>query len=116
MATDALIAELVYRSELTPAAAADVLARIGSNVVTVTADYTAKYGETVLASKAAGATVNLPTPKVNARVTVVNTGASGTITVNTPGSETINGAATASLASQYAKVTVVSDGTNWYQV
>jgi hypothetical protein len=114
--SDALISELVYRSELSQAAAADLVARIGGTVVTATADYSANYGETVLASKAAGALVHLPAPKANARVTVVNTGAAGTITVDTPGAETINGANTVALASQYATVRVVSDGTNWYEV
>jgi hypothetical protein len=114
--SDALTSELVYRSELDEAIAADLVARLGSTVTTQTATYSAGYGEIVLASNAGGMTVNLPAPKANAKVTVVNTGAAGTVTVDTPGAETINGAANVALATQFSKVTVVSDGTNWFEV
>ena len=39
-----------------------------------------------------------------------------TVTIATTGGQTINGASTASLASQYAKVTVASNNANWFQV
>jgi hypothetical protein len=37
----------------------------------------------------------------------------GAVTVHATGTQTIDGSATTSLASQYAKVTLMSDGHNW---
>jgi hypothetical protein len=37
-----------------------------------------------------------------------------TVTIATTGGQTINGAASASIASQYSALQVVSDGTNWF--
>jgi len=44
---------------------------------------------------------------------IKKTGASGTLTVDGDGAETIDGAATFAMAAQYDKVTVQSDGANW---
>ena len=38
---------------------------------------------------------------------------SGTITIDTTGAETINGAATLNVPSQYSKYMLMSDGANW---
>ena len=46
-------------------------------------------------------------------VAIIKNIGTGVITIATDGSETIDGAATYSLSSQYDKVTIVSDGTNW---
>ena len=40
-------------------------------------------------------------------------GGAGTVTVDGESAQTINGAATVSLASQYKYVTMISDGANW---
>lgn len=115
--SDALVALLTYRSELDTATAKALVARLGGTVVTVTGTtHTAADGEVVLAGNAAGVDVTLPAPTADAKVTVVNTGAAGTVTVDTPGAETINGAATASLTAQYSVVRLVSDGTNWFEI
>ena len=49
---------------------------------------------------------------IGAIVTVVPDGVA-TVVVDTTGAETINGAATQALASQYTSYTFISDGTNW---
>jgi len=72
--------------------------------------------EVVLADATAGAiTVNLPTPTSGRRLNVKKIDSSANVvTVDTPGAETIDGAATFPLASQYDSVTLVSDGTDWF--
>lgn len=85
---------------------------------TTTTPYQASPGETVLVDATAAAkTVDLPTPEEGASVTVVNVG-DGThaVTVDTPGSETINGSANKSLAAAFSHGTYISDGENWFQV
>jgi hypothetical protein len=63
---------------------------------------------------AAGFTVNLPTAVGNlARFTFKKIQAAGSIIIDAAGAETIDGALTATLASQYESVTLVSDGANW---
>lgn len=51
----------------------------------------------------------------NNRVTIKNVGA-GVITVDGDGAETIDGAATLTLAYQYSSVTLISNGTLWHVV
>jgi hypothetical protein len=64
-------------------------------------------------------TVNL-LPAVNRsgkQITIIKTDASvNAVTIDPNASETINGAATNSLASQYDKVKLVCDGSNWFIV
>ena len=38
------------------------------------------------------------------------------VTVGTTNSQSIDGAATQALSTQYANIDVVSDGSNWYKV
>lgn len=62
-------------------------------------------------------TVTLPTAAAGLPVTIKKTDASANaITVATPGAETIDGAASTSVGTQWDYVTVVSDGTNWFVV
>lgn len=64
-------------------------------------------------------TVTLPTAADNTgrllHITKIDSG-SGTVTVDGEGAETINGAASKLLNYQYATVSVLSNGTAWYQV
>lgn len=79
--------------------------------------------EIVLMDATSGAlTCTLPTavPQVTGtgrRFTVVKIDSSGNaVTVATTSAQTINGSATASLAAQWNRITVVSNGTNWVQI
>jgi len=74
--------------------------------------------EIVLADAVGGPmTVNLPTPTSGRRVIVKKIDASANVvTVDTPGAETIDGAGTFPLSTQYDSVTVVADGANWFVV
>jgi hypothetical protein len=62
----------------------------------------------------AGATVNLPgAVGFNAAILVKKVGAGAAVTVQAAGSQTIDGAATYSLSTQYKYVRLLSDGSNW---
>ncbi len=91
----------------------------GKNVVTKAANYTATLVDEVINvnSTPGSCTVALPAAAhiAGKLFTVTKTDASvNTVTVDANGSETINGATTKVLSSQYETVTVVSNGTGWY--
>lgn len=75
---------------------------------------------TVLASASGGAiTVNLPAAASHSgrRYEIKKTDSSAnTVTIDGSGAETIDGAATYVLNTQYQSVTIVSDGTSWFVV
>lgn len=89
----------------------------GGDVKSVSTNYTATAGDLfILATGGAGGiTVTLPTVTKGGRATIkkVDSGA-GAVTVATTSSQTIDGATTKSLAAQYDKIAVVSDGTAWF--
>lgn len=84
------------------------------------ATYTVKGGDRVVGVNRSGAvTVTLPTAQVRkGRVYTIKdeSGAAATnnITIDTEGSETIDGSATDVIASNYEVRTYYSDGTNWF--
>ncbi len=86
-------------------------------VTAVTTTYTAAATDDVILGDASGGafTVTLPTAVgiPGKRYTVKRTSASNNVTVDGDDSETIDGAATKALATQYAFLTIVSDGANW---
>jgi len=76
--------------------------------------YTAVAGDFVVASNTGTVTITLPSGhSVNDTIIVKKTGATGTVTVDGNASETIDGATTFDLTSQYSSITLISDGTNW---
>ena len=98
--------------------------KIGSyvkEVKTIISAYTALGKDTVLLSNGtSGAfTIGLPSAgNLRGKIyTVMKIDSSGNaITVNPAGAETINGSATKVLSSQWDTVTIVSNGSNWYEV
>jgi hypothetical protein len=83
---------------------------------------TVQNGQTVvLASAASGAiTITLPdaaSTNTDRVILVKKTDASvNAVTIATTGGDTIDGASTKSLSTQYASYTFVSDGSNWHIV
>ena len=72
-----------------------------------------------LVSTSGGAvTINLPTAVGNKAIFnfVKVTGDASVVTIDGNSSETINGAATKSLGSQYSKVRIVSNNSNWIEI
>lgn len=86
-----------------------------TNVVNVSSDYVASAGEFVLGDASGGSiNVTLPGPKDGAEVAVKKISDSGnSVTIQTPGSETIDASSGISLTTQYAVRHIVS-GANKY--
>lgn len=87
------------------------------DMVTKTTTYTATANdEIILADTSGGAwTLTLPTAVgiQHKKYTIVLTVAGNDLTIDGDGTETIAGATTVTLTSQYQNVTIVSDGANW---
>jgi hypothetical protein len=82
--------------------------------VTKTGAYTATNDDYVIDCTSGTFTVTLPASSGRTgRILIIKNSGAGTITVDGNGAETIDGAATYSLAVQYATVQIMSDGTNW---
>jgi len=87
-------------------------------VKSVTANYTATASDRVILCDATSnsITVSLPSASgITGRVYTIKRidGSTNTVTIDPNGSETIDGASTYSLGSQWDFVTIVSDGSNW---
>ena len=99
--------ELVQRSSVFPLA-----------VVSKTSAYTVTDDDAAILVDATGGAVTVTLPTAVGRtgqtyeIKRTNAGANA-VTVDGNGAETIDGAATVSLSTQYATVRMVSDGTNW---
>jgi hypothetical protein len=87
-----------------------------ASVTAQSAAYTASVGDFVLADASGGAfTVTLPAPSTDAIVGCKKVdSSSNAVTVSQNGSETIDGATTQSLGTQYDVLEVISDGTDWF--
>ena len=82
--------------------------------VAKSADYTATATDYTIAITATGTTQTLPTAVgIAGREYVYKLTASGSATIATTSSQTIDGSSTYSLSAQYKYVRVQSDGTNW---
>lgn len=95
----------------------------GTNRVLVTTAQTttatiAITDDVTIDSGTASHTLTLPTAVGNdgAVLTVKKTGATGVITVDGDGTETIDGALNLTLTYQYESATLLSDGTNWMRI
>ena len=77
------------------------------------------YGTILVSTGAAQRTIALPAVATNAgrKLTIKKTdNGAGTILIDTPSTETIDGVATATLSTQYEKINLVCDGANWFKV
>ncbi len=84
-------------------------------IITKASNYTIDADDQIILGNGT-VTITLPTPVGNRSYTIKNIHASLTVTVATTGSETIDGASTVALSSQYDAITVISDGSNWHVV
>ena len=88
-------------------------------VVAVSADYTATLADEVILVDASSAavTITLPSP-TKGHVLIIKKidSSANTVTVQVADTttQTIDGATSQTLSTQWESVTVVSDGTNWY--
>ena len=82
--------------------------------VTKTGAYTATNDDYVIDCTSGTFTVTLPASSGRTgRILIIKNSGAGTITVDGNSSETIDGAATYSIAVQYGTIQIMSDGTNW---
>jgi hypothetical protein len=79
------------------------------------AAYTMEETDEVLLVSGA-TTITLPAINADHRESylIINTNSSDAVTVATPGSETINGAATISVAANYGWAELLPEASNWY--
>lgn len=86
-------------------------------VTTKTADYTVTNSDSVILCNASGTAITLDLPAASAGKTFYvkkTDSSSNTVTVDPDGSETVDGDATLIITQQYAAVTLISDGSNWF--
>ena len=115
--------ELGYVSGVTSNIQTQIDSKIGVNAIfditSSSGTFTATANATHLVSTAAVATVTLPAAATDVFVRIKDSTGnanSNNITVNTPGAETIDGAANDVIDSDYASVVYVSNGTNWFKL
>ena len=90
-----------------------------SNVVAINANYTTNYSDTVILADATAGNITVTLKPANEmtqkRIVILKTDASAnTVTIDADGSETINGALTNVLSTQYAKVELTAYNGAWY--
>ena len=86
-----------------------------NNVVKVTSNYTANYGDIVLVDASGGAvTITLPSPKAGAFINVKKIDSSSNAVTIDGGGANIDGQASIQITTQYESYTLVSDGSNWW--
>ena len=82
--------------------------------VAVTSTYTASPDDYTIDCTSGTFNVTLPTASsIRGRIFKVKNSGVGTITVDTTGGQTIDGASTKVLSTQYQVITVQSTGANW---
>jgi len=89
-----------------------------NTLTTATSNYSPAYQEVVLADASGGdMTITLPTPAESGMVLIKRIDSSNnTVTIATPGSQTIDGDNTRTLDTQYISRKITSDGTDYYIV
>lgn len=90
-----------------------------SNVVAINANYATNYSDTVILADATAGNITVTLKPANEmtqkRIVILKTDASAnTVTIDADGSETINGALTNVLSTQYAKVELTAYNGAWY--
>lgn len=107
-------AGLVGINNNTPASTLTITGSLATAYVAKATSYTATTSDCVIAVTATGQTITLPTAVgITGRNYTIKLTASGTGTVATTSSQTIDGSTTYSLSAQYKYITVQSDGANW---
>ena len=87
-----------------------------SSIVTKTGDYTADTDDDMILCNAAALTITLYAASGNSGEVLYlkNIHATGVVTIDANGSETIDGALAKYITTQYESLTIVCDGSNWH--
>lgn len=97
-------------------AATQHLASVRYPVTSQSGTYTAGVGDYMIrCTSTSNQTMNLPTAVgISGRVYIFyKTAATGTVTIDANGSQTIDGALTQTISTQYGVIRIMSDGANW---
>ena len=98
----------------TPNSTVQIQGSFANTVTTTNSSLTLGIANHVLIVTATGQTITLPTAVgIEGRVYTIKLTASGSATIATTSSQTVDGSTTYSLASQYKYCTVISNGANW---
>lgn len=101
----------------TPDSTLEVGGSFATKTSTKTSNYTAAWSDCVLIGNPSGADITFTLPAASGitgrRYTLKCISATHDVIIDGDASETIDGAATKTLASQYAAIVIVCDGTNW---
>ncbi|MEP7142806.1 MAG: hypothetical protein ABI707_08045 [Ferruginibacter sp.] len=99
-----------------PTSTLDVNGSVSNKVTTVTASIALGINDAVvLCNNTVGITISLPSAgAITGRIYTIKSINTATVLVATVSGETIDGAASASLSSQYDELQLISDGGNWY--
>jgi hypothetical protein len=104
----------ISTSAAAPTSTLTVDGSIGIKYASKSADYTLTATDYGVEVTATGKTITLPTAaSIAGRMYTIKLTASGSATVATTSSQTIDGSTTYSLSAQYKYVTVMSNGSNW---
>jgi hypothetical protein len=102
----------------TPASTLEVNGSVATAITTKTTTYTATASDhTIVCNNAGAITINLPAAAgCSGRIYVIKkiSGAALNVTIDPNAAETIDGAATRLLVTQYESVMIQSDGTSWF--
>jgi hypothetical protein len=99
---------------LTPNSIVQVSGSLSLKYVAKTANYTADITDYLIDCTSNTFTITLPTAVgIEGRTYIVKNSGAGTITIATTSSQTIDGATTKTLNTQYSGLTLVSDNVNW---
>ena len=101
-----------------PASTLQVAGSLALAITTKAITYTAAAGDhTIICNNSGAITINLPAAAgCSGRIYVVKkiSGAALNVTIDPNASETVDGAATRVLTTQYESVMIQSDGSNWF--
>lgn len=90
------------------------------NVTTKTSAYTIGTSDVVVLADATSGAFTLTLPTATSGYTYyikkIDSSANAITVATSPNTQTIDGATTHSLSTQYASLTIVSDGSNWYVI
>ena len=104
-----------------PVSKIDTSGSFGAGIVTKTSDYTADPTDHTLLGDATSGTLTFTLPSAASSVRRIYSfkkidSSGNSVVIDGAGSETIDGATTLSLTTQYQKVVIQSDGTSWWVV
>lgn len=109
---------LIGIGNTTPVSTLDINGSFGRTVTNTTSDLTLDETHSIVTANTNTGSITVTLPSVassdNRTYTIVKTDAANNLTIDGNGAETINGSATQVYTDNYARITVICDGTEWF--